>query len=112
MNLEIRRVIIFTENMAEMAAFYGDVLGLKAVTNDADWKDFAAGACNLALHRGRSRVGVKPPKIAFHASDVTAVRARLVKRGAKMGNIQSGSRIDFCDGKDPDGNAFTISSRR
>jgi hypothetical protein len=29
-----------------------------------------------------------------------------------MGKVKSGRDVDLCDGKDPDGNPFQISSRR
>jgi hypothetical protein len=48
----------------------------------------------------------------FHAPDVAAVRAALVKRGATaMGPVKSTAAFDMCDGRDLDGNRFQISSR-
>jgi catechol 2,3-dioxygenase-like lactoylglutathione lyase family enzyme len=111
MRLEIRRIIIFTVNMVEMARFYRDVMGLQPVADEDNWKDFRAGTCNIALHKGASAVGKRPPKLAFYAADVAAMRATLIKRGAAMGKLIAGRDIDMCDGKDPDGNPFTISSR-
>jgi hypothetical protein len=50
--------------------------------------------------------------LVFYAADVAAARAVLVKRGAvAMGKVISADRFDMCDGKDPDGNPFQISSR-
>lgn len=112
MQLEIRRIILFTSDMAAMSRFYRDVLGLKPLSDEDGWKEFDAGACKIALHRGKAAPGSRSPKIAFYATDVAATRAALVRRGATLGKIMSGRDIDFCDGKDPDGNAFTISSRR
>jgi catechol 2,3-dioxygenase-like lactoylglutathione lyase family enzyme len=112
MQLEIRRVIIFTADMPAMARFYREVIGLKPVTDEANWKEFGAGACNVALHRGKSAVGNRPPKLSFYAADVAAARTALIKRGAAMGKLNSARAVDFCDGKDPDGNPFQISSRR
>ena len=112
MQLEIRRIILFTSGMTGMTRFYRDVLGLKPLSDEDGWKEFSAGACNIALHRGKSAAGGRSPKIAFYAADIATTRATLVRRGATMGKIMSGRDIDFCDGKDPDGNAFTISSRR
>jgi catechol 2,3-dioxygenase-like lactoylglutathione lyase family enzyme len=112
MELEMRRIIIFTSDVAAMARFYRDVIGLELVADEKDWKELKAGACNLAFHRGKSAIGDRPPKIAFYAADVAAARAALVKRGATMGKVKSGRSVDLCDGKDPDGNPFQISSRR
>jgi catechol 2,3-dioxygenase-like lactoylglutathione lyase family enzyme len=112
MSLELRRVILFTANLAEMTAFYRDVVGLEVAGREDGWVDFYAGACGLALHAGPSKVGARPPKIVFHTADVAGARAALVKRGlAHAGPVKSTSSFDMCDCKDPDGNAFQLSSR-
>ncbi len=75
--------------------------------------DPSAGACSLALHLGQSKVGSRPPKLAFYAADVAGARAALLKHGlAKAGPVKSTAVLDMCDSKDPDGNPFQISSRR
>jgi catechol 2,3-dioxygenase-like lactoylglutathione lyase family enzyme len=112
MNLELRRIILFTRNMEAMSRFYGETLGLKLAESAPGWKDYQAGACAIALHEGEAKPGTRPPKLAFHAADVAAVRAVLTRRGAKLGKIISAAHHDMCDGKDPDGNAFQISSRK
>jgi catechol 2,3-dioxygenase-like lactoylglutathione lyase family enzyme len=48
MQLEIRRIILFTSDMAGMTRFYRDVLGLKPLSDEDGWKEFSAGACNIA----------------------------------------------------------------
>jgi len=112
MPLEIRRVILFTANLAGMTAFYRDVVGLEVAGREDGWVDFKAGACSLALHAGSPKIGNRPPKIVFHAADVAAARAALVKRGlAQAGPVKSTASFDMCDCKDPDGNRFQISSR-
>ena len=113
MILELRRVILFTTRLAEMEAFYLDVLGLEVMAREKGWVDFGAGACSLALHAGSSKVGNRPPKLAFYASDVSGARAALLKNGlALAGPVKSTGSFDMCDCKDPDGNPFQISSRR
>jgi catechol 2,3-dioxygenase-like lactoylglutathione lyase family enzyme len=113
MPLELRRVILFTPNLAAMTAFYRDILGLELSGQEKGWADFKAGACSLALHQGKSVVGGRPPKLAFYAADVAAARTALVKRGlADAGKITSTGSFDMCDCKDPDGNSFQISSRK
>ncbi len=111
MELSIKRVIIFTQRMDEMAKFYRDVIGLKQMTDEADWKEFQAGGCNLALHKGTSAIGSRPPKLVFYVRDVAAARIELMGRGASMGKVKSGNGPDMCDGRDPDGNPFQISNR-
>ena len=112
MPLELRRITLFTQAMDTMSRFYEDVLGLPLVAEEKGWKEYGAGVCTIALHAGQSEVGKRAPKLVFYAADVAAVRATLTKRGAKMGRIVSATRHDMCDGKDPDGNAFQVSSRK
>ncbi len=112
MSLALRRVILFTPNLAAMTAFYRDVLGLDMTVQEDGWVELAAGGCSLALHAGKSHVGTRPPKLAFYASDVAATRSALVERGlAHAGPVKSTGTFDMCDCKDPDGNPFQISSR-
>jgi len=109
--MEMARVILFTGQMEAMSRFYGEVLGLKQVTEEKGWKEFAAGAVNIALHSGPSSPGKKGPKIVFYAKDVAAERARLVKRGAKFGAVLDTGVFCMCNGKDPDGNPIQLSGR-
>lgn len=111
MKLELRRVIIFTDDLEAMGAFYEKVLGLPQAGEEAGWVTFTGGAVEIALHRGGSMIGRRPPKLAFFAEDVTAVREELVARGARMGRLLGSGDLAFCDGKDPDGNPFQISNR-
>ncbi len=97
-----------------MSRFYGEVVGLEPVAGgNAEWREFSAGGCNISLHRGKPNAGTRGPKIVFHTADVAGVRTALIKRGASdMGKVVSGDQLTFCDGKDPDGNPFQISTRR
>src|SRR5277367_2912065 len=110
-SMQIRRIVMFTNQMEAMTAFYRDVIGLELKANEKGWKDFDAGGINLALHNGTSEVGRRPPKMVFHSTDVAATREELMKRGAKMGKVKSGAGLDLCEGTDPDGNPFQISNR-
>jgi catechol 2,3-dioxygenase-like lactoylglutathione lyase family enzyme len=105
------RVILFTAQMDKMAWFYGEALGLKQVTNEKGWREFAAGTVRIGLHSGPSSPGRKGPKIVFYAKDVAALRATLVARGATFGKIRQGEIYCLCDGKDPDGNPIQLSNR-
>ena len=109
--MEMARVILFTGQMAAMSKFYGEVLGLKQVTQERGWCEFAAGGATIALHSGPSSPGRKGPKIVFHAKDVAALRETLAKRGARFGKVRQGEVFCLCDGKDPDGNPIQLSSR-
>lgn len=96
--------------MEAMTRFYSEILGLKTVTDEKGWKEFAAGGIRIALHSGPASPGCKGPKIAFHAEDVAAMRAKLVARGARFGKLREG-QFCLCDGKDPDGNPIQLSNR-
>ena len=108
--MKMARVILFTSQMDAMSRFYGEVLGLKQVTNEKGWREFAAGGARIALHSGPSSPGRKGPKIVFYAKDVAALREKLVARGASFGKAREGE-FCLCDGKDPDGNPIQLSNR-
>lgn len=109
--MKLARVILFTAQMDAMSEFYGDVLGLKQVTADKGWREFAAGGARIALHSGPSSPGRKGPKIVFYAKDVAALRDKLIARGAKFGKVRQSETLAMCDGKDPDGNPVQLSNR-
>jgi catechol 2,3-dioxygenase-like lactoylglutathione lyase family enzyme len=109
--MKLARVILFTGQMEAMSRFYGQVLGLKVVTEEKGWREFAAGEATIALHSGPASPGRKGPKIVFHAEDVASMREELVARGAKFGKVRNGDPICLCDGKDPDGNPIQLSNR-
>jgi catechol 2,3-dioxygenase-like lactoylglutathione lyase family enzyme len=111
MNLSMRRIVFFTRNMPEMVAFYRDLLGLPLQKDEPGWKEFDANGCVIALHNGTSKIGARPPKIGFWASDIALARENLLARGVKIGKLMSSGSLIGCEGKDPDGNPFSISNR-
>ena len=115
MKLQIRRVILFVQDVTKVGAFYRDVLGLPSKMSSDDskaWLEFELGGCSIALHAsGAPNVGRRQPKIIFYAEDVVQVRAEPMARGAKLGAIQDAGEFQFFDGKDPEGNPYSISSR-
>ena len=110
MKFKVARIILFTNQMDAMTAFYRDVMGLKLVTEENGWREFDAGGARLALHSGPPSPGRKGPKIVFRASDVAAARLQLTRRGAQFGKVRQGE-FTLCDGKDPDGNPLQLSNR-
>jgi catechol 2,3-dioxygenase-like lactoylglutathione lyase family enzyme len=109
--MKMARVILFTAQMDRMSKFYGEILGLKQVSEEKGWREFDAGGVRIGLHSGPASPGRKGPKIAFHAEDVAAQRAILVARGATFGKVRQGAVLCLCDGKDPDGNPIQLSNR-
>ena len=108
--MKMARIILFTGQIETMSRFYGEVLGLRQVTDEKGWKEFAAGGVRIALHSGVASPGRKGPKIVFYAEDVPTTRETLVARGARLGKVRQGE-FCLCDGKDPDGNPIQLSSR-
>ena len=108
--MKLALVILFTAQINAMSRFYGEVLGLRRVTNEKGWKEFSAGGARIALHSGPSSPGRKGPKIVFHTKNVAALREKLVARGANFGKVRE-AEFCLCDGKDPDGNPIQLSNR-
>lgn len=111
----LSRVIVFVKDMQKCAAFYRDVLGLPPHGfADATWMSFEAGGCFISLHKGAAGAGRKPKQIqlVFKVTDVAAAREQLVAKGVAMDNvIVPDDTFSFCNGRDPEGNWFQISSR-
>lgn len=117
-------VIVFAKDVARMRAFYEGVLGLVAFEEDVGWVRLDAVGCAVALHAiperfARDIVISDPPaaredtpiKLAFHVDDVAAERERLVAAGVTMMPLKTFGSLSLCDGLDPEGNVFQISSR-
>jgi len=111
MNLQIRRIMLFVNNIEKMTDFYENKIGLPVLLRDTGFVDFDAGSCRLALH-GSRRVEPGATKICFFAEDVSAARAELVARGVKMGKDPGlGDGLKLCNAKDPEGNIIQLSNR-
>ena len=111
MKLVMKRIVLFTRDIPGMVAFYRDKLGFALRKDEPGWKEFDANGCIIVLHNGPSRIGARPPKIGFWAADIAAARAGLLACGVKMGKLMSSPGPTRCEGKDPDGNPFSISDR-
>src|SRR5689334_780002 len=99
MDLALKRIILFSSDVPRLAAFYRDVIGLPVIGTEEGWVELDGGACAIAIHAGRSKVGNKPPKLVFHAMDVGTARANLILRGFKdLGPVKSTAKFDMCDG--------------
>lgn len=113
--MELSRVIVFTGDVRRMVDFYTATFGLTMVGEfDEGWTEVNAGSCTIAFHKlgfevdGSTDDGVK---LVFGTNDVHGERDRLVSLGIEMSEIHKYGDIEFCDGDDPDGHRFQISSR-
>src|SRR5262245_33009833 len=115
--MKLAQAILFVEDMPRMKAFYGSVLGLPVLEDGAEFARLGGGGCVLALHslppvtkkffeRNDSYI-----KLCFHSDDVAKARADLVARGVPMRDLHQYGAATFCDGIDPEGNVFQITSR-
>ena len=109
--MKLARIVLFTNQIDEMSKFYGETLGLRRISSEKGWREFATGGANIALHAGPPSPGHKGPKLVFYATDVTELRRTLVERGARFGKVREGDTFSLCDGKDPDGNPIQLSNR-
>jgi predicted enzyme related to lactoylglutathione lyase len=110
-------VIVYVEDMPRAVAFYRDVLGLRVSypqgASDFSgeyWVTLDSGACVLALHGGgQRRQGPDAAKMVFRVQDVQAARTELAQRGVAIGEVRSAAPgVWVCDGRDPEGNPFSI----
>jgi extradiol dioxygenase family protein len=122
MNVEVSRLILFVDDIDRMSSFYGGILGLTRSPGESDeFVCFVGGGCEICLHslpqQYRSDGGEYPKredtyvKFVFRSDDVERDRKYLVENGLRMNEIIRYGDIDLCDGADPEGNVFQISSR-
>lgn len=112
--MNVSRVIIFTHDVKRLSEFYRSNFGLDVAGEaDADWTELSTGTCNIAFHKYREEIEGRDGwiKIVFGSNNVAAERERLLGRGIKLSEIVEFGSIQLCDGRDPDGNWFQISSR-
>ncbi len=110
----ITRIILYVRNVDKTAEFYQRVFELKVIgTPEKGWIELGGGGCNLALHQAAKTAGFRraAAKIVFGVKDVSKARALLERRGLKLGVIHRSPHSTFCNGKDPEGNHLSISSR-
>ena len=112
--MDLSRVIIFTPDVIRLAEFYRSNFGLENVAEPGpEWAELSSGRSNIAFHKYGEDVGGRNPwvKIVFGSKDVAAERKRLIEHGVEMSEVVEFGDIHLCDGRDPDGNWFQISSR-
>lgn len=118
--MQLQGAMLFVTDLPRMAAFYSDVLGLKAVadTRMDNWIEFEAGSTRFSLHAIPSAALsgcapiASPPKpresnpirLDFAVSDVESERTRLEALGVPVLVRPWGA----CDIVDPEGNVLGL----
>ena len=112
--MDLSRIIVFTPDVERLVRFYENCFGLSPADGASDnWAEMNAGGCSIAFHRCQEDSAVRDGwvKIVFGSKDVGAEKQRLEGLGVRMSDIVEFDGIQLCDGRDPDGNWFQISSR-
>lgn len=112
--MDISRVIILTPDVKRLADFYMSCFGLGLVgASDDGWTELNGGNTNIAFHHINENAERRDGwiKVVFGSKDVTGEKLRLEGLGVAMSDVVEFGQIQLCDGKDPDGNMFQISSR-
>src|SRR5262245_66268453 len=118
--MRMAQTILFVEDVPRMQSFYQATLGLPVITAEPGWVRLDAGGVVLALHAIKPGPAQPEPlpervdsyiKLCFHVDDIDAARATLVAAGIRMRDVHHFSGVAFCDGIDPEGNIFQITTR-
>lgn len=114
--MRLAQAILFVNDLSRMKAFYSALLGLAVIEETDGYVRLDAGGGVVMLHAIREPPSPTPRqdsflKLAFHADDVIAVRAALLAQGVQMRDPHSFGAATFCDGVDPEGNIFQITTR-
>lgn len=113
-------IILHAQDMGRQVAFYRDVMGLSVAYpaglldySDQQWVTLSTGACTLCLHAGgKGRVGEDAPKFVFRVNEIFDARQRLIERGVSVDEVRTAAPgVLVADGRDPEGNAFSLESR-
>lgn len=117
--------MIYVKDFSTMKEFYSAMLGDKPVNEEwtDSWAEFDAGGARFALHAMPAEIAREieissppqprernPVKLIFQVENVHAERARLELLGITMMNRPWQNPAESCDGVDPEGNIFQISS--
>ena len=117
---ELIEVILYVQDMNRQVAFYRDILGfgVKEPVGVKDFRDFYAvrlqtGSCSLKLHTGKKeRTSTDSPQLVFRVKNIHGTRYDLLEQDVEMGEIHSPEPgVMVSNGKDPEGNAFSIEAR-
>jgi predicted enzyme related to lactoylglutathione lyase len=112
--MELIEVVVYVWDMERAIRFYRDTLGLEVDSESEGWTTFRTGRCTLALHAtGRREPGIAEPDPTFLVADAAAERARLRADAVEVTEVREPAPgVRVFDAWDPDGNRFSLESRR
>jgi hypothetical protein len=115
MTPSLARVVLYVKDIPKVAHFYQRHFGLLPLPSaKADWLELAppSGGCAVALHQAaKSQKSGAAMKLVFGVRDVRGFVARSAPKGLKFGPVHAAPGFEFANGKDPAGNAISISNR-
>ena len=115
--MRLSEVILHVEDMQKQVEFYRDTLGLDVIKppgladySGESWVELDTGECRLCLHAGGKRqFGQDAPRIVFEWEAIEAAHDALLDMGVDLGALRSPTPgVTVCDGKDPEGNVFSL----
>jgi predicted enzyme related to lactoylglutathione lyase len=114
--MRLAQAILFANDLGVMKAFYRDAFGLTILEDDPGYVRLDSGGAVLMLHKLGEPPSPTPRcdsfiKLCFKSDDVPAARAALVARGVAMRDLHHFGAVTLCDGVDPEGNIFQITTR-
>ena len=123
MAVQLAQAILFVDDIDAMSDFYVERFDLRVIHQEPGYIRLDSGGSVLALHTLRRPDGAPPPaapptprtggaiKLCFRVEDLEHERARLAAAGVVMREIHRYSDVAFCDGVDPEGNVFQLTTR-
>jgi predicted enzyme related to lactoylglutathione lyase len=119
----LEMALVFAKDMEKLVSFYRDGLGLGVVRAEHGFTVLGGEGMELALSQIPERYAqniqiADPPdarednpiKLIFAVEDIVATRERLNAAGGQMQPIRAAGARHSCDGIDPEGNVFQITT--
>jgi len=110
---ELSEIVLHVQDLAAQLAFYRDFLGLPVKTAPQGRParaELNAGACTLVLDASLTAgIAAARTRFVFRVADLNAVRRDFLAHGMRLGPIyEPAPDWQACDGKDPEGNLFSL----
>lgn len=115
--MRLSEVVLHVQDMQKQVQFYGEILGLDVIApsglseySGETWVELDTGACRLCLRAGGNRqYGADASRIVFEIDAIEAAHDALLDMGVDLGDLRSPTPgVTVCDGRDPEGNAFSL----